>query len=89
MGEAWGPRHLRSVLGVALLALAAPMYVGIGLVAEDWVRWPAVLVWLGLLVLALRWFRGHPTRTLMVGAGAVVLWLVAVSFFDRVLGWTA
>lgn len=89
MERSWERRHLWAVLGVLLLALAAPFYFAIGLVAEDWVTVPAVLVWLVLLALAVWWFRAHPTRTLVVGAGAVVLWLVAVSLFDSVLGWTA
>ena len=59
--------------------LFAPLPGSIGL-------WAA---WLGLLVLAVRWWRAHPFRVLAVPFAAAVVWMAGVWLGPAVLGWTA
>ena len=85
----WGWRHASSFAGLLLLVAWLPFYAFVSLIAPEWVVVPALLVWLCLLVVLLRWFKPHPGRALCVGLSAVVLWYVAGYAFDALLGWTA
>jgi hypothetical protein len=49
---------------------------------------PSLVMWFGLLALAVRWFRSRPVLTFLVGVGAIALWNVVVLVGDA-LGWTA
>lgn len=86
---AWSARHLLALVGMVLLLGTLPFYLFISLIAPSWMVVPAVLVWCVGLVLALRWFRPRPARTLAVGVGAVVLWFLAGYVGEAVFGWTA
>jgi hypothetical protein len=83
---AWGLRHLSSGFGLLFLLIWLPFYAFVSLVAPSWAVVPSLLVWLGFLVLVIRWFRPHPVRAFLAGAGAIVLWHVAGLLLDA-LGW--
>ena len=84
----WGWRHVWSVGGLLLLASWFPFYAAISLVAPEWMVVPSLVVWFGLLAVAVRWFRSRPVHTFLVGVGAIVLWNVVVLVGDS-FGWTA
>lgn len=50
------------------------------------VLWAA---WLGLLALAVSWWRPHPFRVLAVPVAAAVVWMAGVWLGSVVLGWAA
>lgn len=73
---------------VAHLALAF-WYAATPLVAPAWAVAVLVLVWLALLVVAIRLLRRRPVLVPVVPLAAVVIWVAAVSAGDAWLGWTA
>jgi hypothetical protein len=85
----WHWRHVWSVLGVLALLAWLPFYAFISLIAPSWVVVPAMAVWLGFLVLAVRWFKPYPLRVLAIGLGAVALWYVVGFLGEVAFGWTA
>lgn len=76
-------------VGMGTLAVCFVLYAA----SAAFAPWPAVaalmLVWVGWLVLAARWWTPHPTRLPWVGAAAVAAWFVLIALGARFLGWSA
>jgi len=76
-------------IGTALLLVALPFYMASGLMAPAWAIVVLLLVWLTLFVLAVRWFRSHPLRVLLLPVVAMAVWFAAMYAGELLLGWTA
>ena len=63
------------LIGASLLA--APWYVVLGL----------ALVWVGVLVVALRWWTPHPRRLPWLPVGLAVLWFATVAGGAALFDW--
>jgi len=64
-------------------------YGASGLVAPPWAVLVLLVVWLGLLVLAIVALRRRPAWALAVPVAAVAIWFAAISAGDAWLNWTA
>ena len=60
-----------------------------GLVVPTWAVGVLLVIWVGLLLVAISLVRTRPAWTLLVPVGAVALWVAIVSAGDAWLGWTA
>ena len=69
------------------LATTFFLYAASGLVAPWWATVVLLLVWVGLLVLAIRWWTPHPTWLVWLAAGSAVLWFVVLVGGARFLDW--
>ncbi|HJR39834.1 MAG TPA: hypothetical protein VJ819_15740 [Nocardioidaceae bacterium] len=76
-------------LGTVLLVGLLPFYLASGLVAPAWAIIVLLLIWAGLFVLALRWFRRHPFRVIALPVLAAAIWFGALTAGEALLGWTA
>jgi hypothetical protein len=56
-------------------------------IAPWWVTTLFVLLWLVLLVMAVRWFVPHPGRLPWLALFAFVVWFPTIFFGTRNLGW--
>jgi hypothetical protein len=81
--------YLVAGLGVLLLVAELPFALASGLVAPPWAVVLLVLLWCVLFVAAIRWFRRHPGRVLLLPVLGAVVWFGALTFGEQVLGWTA
>ena len=70
------------------MLVAFPFYAASGLMAPLWAIVVLLLVWLGLFVLAIYWFRAHPMRVLALPVVAVVIWFATMYAGEQYLGWT-
>jgi hypothetical protein len=76
-------------IGIAGLVVVLWFYGFISLVAPWWMVPVMLVVWVGLLVLSLGWFRRHPYIVLTMPVVAVAIWVAVVSAGAHWLGWTA
>lgn len=74
--------------GVALLGLSV-FYFAAGLVAPLWAIVVFWVIWLGLAVLGVIWFRRHPLRVVLLPIIAAVVFFGGISLGEAFLGWTA
>jgi hypothetical protein len=65
------------------------LYVISGLAVPVWAVGVLLVIWVGLLAVAIALLRTRPPWTLVVPVGAVAIWLAVVSAGDAWLGWTA
>jgi len=65
------------------------LYVVSGLAVPAWAVGVLLVIWVGLLAVAIALFRTRPPWTLVVPVAAVVIWVAVVSAGDAWLGWTA
>ncbi len=79
------------VAGVAMAALAVIgfFYLASGLVAPLWAVVGLMIIWVGLVVVGIRWFRSHPWRVPALPVVAVLVWWGVLTLGERLLGWTA
>lgn len=75
-------------VGMGLLVSCLFLYVASAIFAPWWAVVLFVLVWLGFLVLGLRWWTPHPTWLPWLGGAAAVTWFVAIAAGARFLGWS-
>lgn len=64
-------------------------YAASGLLAPLWAVIALLVIWTGLLVLAIVLLRRRPAWTLLVPAVAVLIWFATISAGDAWLNWTA
>lgn len=84
------PNLVAGVIGLGLhLATGAFPYAVSGLVAPLGGTVVLGLVWVALLVVAIRLFRARNPFVLLVAPASVAAWLAIVSLGGAVLGWTA
>lgn len=76
-------------LGTVLLVVLLPFYLASGLMAPAWAIIVLLFIWVGLFVLALRWFRQHPFRVIALPVLAAALWFGTLYAGEALLGWTA
>jgi hypothetical protein len=76
-------------VAAALLLATAPFFVAGGLLAPLWAVIILCAVWVGLVGLAVRWFRRHPLRVLPLPVVAAAVWVGGLSLGEALLGWTA
>jgi uncharacterized membrane protein len=89
-----GPDHVivaRVVAGVGVVLLLAtlPLYLASGLLAPLWAIIGLMLVWVGLLVLAVRWLRRRPFWVIGLPVLAAMVWFAVLTVGEQLLGWTA
>jgi hypothetical protein len=72
---------------VAHLALLF-WYVASGLVAPGWAVLMLLLIWVALVVLAIRWRRRRPLLVPLVPVAGFVIWIGVISAGEAWLGWT-
>ncbi|GAA1431304.1 hypothetical protein GCM10009616_18070 [Microlunatus lacustris] len=84
-----GARHVVAAVAVLALLVQAPFFFSAGLVAPAWAVVVLVLAWIGLVVLAVTWFRRRPWWVVPLPVLAVALWLGGTSAGEAWLGWTA
>src|SRR4051812_14257500 len=76
-------------LGLAGLLAALPFYAASGLLAPGWAVVLLLLVWLALLVLAIRLlYRRQPVWVPVIAVVAWLIWFGALSAGEAWLGWT-
>jgi len=76
-------------LGLAGLLAALPFYAASGLLAPGWAVVLLLLVWLVLLVLAIRsLYRRQPLWVPVIAVVAWLIWFGALSAGEAWLGWT-
>lgn len=76
-------------LAMALMAPIGFIYLTSGLVAPLWAVIVLVIIWMGLVIVGIAWFRPHPLRLLALPVVAVLVWLLVITAGERLLGWTA
>jgi hypothetical protein len=74
-------------VGIGGLACALFLDLGTASIAPWWVTGLFVVLWLVLLVIALRWFAPHPRRVPWLPLLAFVVWLPTILLGTRHLGW--
>ncbi|KGN42576.1 hypothetical protein [Knoellia aerolata] len=81
----------RAAASVGVLGLVAvlPFYVSSGLAAPLWAIILLLLLWAALAVCAVRWFTRRPWVVLVLPVVAVVVWLLALTLGEQLLGWQA
>jgi uncharacterized membrane protein YqgA involved in biofilm formation len=79
------------VAGVSMAALVVIgfFYFASGLMAPLWAVVGLMIIWVGLMVLGIRWFRSHPWRLPALPVIAVLVWWGVLTLGERLLGWTA
>jgi hypothetical protein len=65
------------------------LYVISGLVMPVWAVGVLLVIWAGLLAVAIALLRSRPPWTVVIPVGALAIWLAVVSAGDAWLGWTA
>ncbi|WP_020573262.1 hypothetical protein [Actinopolymorpha alba] len=75
--------------GLAGLLPLLLLYAASGLVAPLWAVCGLVVVWVVLVVFALRWFRRRPWAVLAMPFAGVAVWLALLQVGESFLGWTA
>jgi hypothetical protein len=83
------PGYIAAGLAMAAMAVIGFFYLSSGLVAPLWAVIGLLVVWVGLVVVGIAWFRRHPLRVLMLPVIAVVVWFAVLTLGERLLGWTA
>jgi hypothetical protein len=76
-------------LGLAGHALMLCWYAVSGLVVPAWALLALFVVWMLLLVVAIRLLRSRPALVPVAPVAAALIWLGMVSAGDAWLGWTA
>ncbi|SNT49591.1 hypothetical protein SAMN05421812_107225 [Asanoa hainanensis] len=76
-------------VGIVAHVVVLFFYVVSGLVMPAWAVGVLVVIWAGLLAVAIALLRTRPPWTLVVPLVAVVVWFAVVSAGDAWLGWTA
>jgi hypothetical protein len=74
---------------MAGMACVGFLYLASGLVAPAWAVVLLCLVWVGLLVLGVRWFMTRPLRVLALPFVAAALWFGLLTAGALLFGWTA
>jgi hypothetical protein len=74
---------------MAAMVVIGFFYLSSGLVAPLWAVIALLIIWAGLVVVGILWFRRHPLRVLMLPVIAVVVWFTVITLGERLLGWTA
>ena len=76
---------------VGMIGIAAVLFLyGVsGLVAPWWGVLVLFLMWIGLFVLATRWWTRHPRWVAVLPLAALAIWFAVVSAGGAWLGWTA
>lgn len=82
-------RYVVAGLGMAGLAVIGFFYLASGLVAPLWAVVVLMVIWIGLVVVGIVWFRPHPLRVLVLPVAAAAIWWTVITLGDRLLGWTA
>jgi hypothetical protein len=65
------------------------LYVISGLVMPVWAVGVLLVIWAGLLAVAIALLRSRPPWTMVIPVGALAIWLAVVSAGEAWLGWTA
>jgi hypothetical protein len=76
-------------IGLAGHVVVLYLYVISGLAVPAWALGVLLVIWVGLLLLAIFLLRARLARALLVPVGAVTIWIAVVSAGDAWLGWTA
>jgi hypothetical protein len=76
-------------IGIVGHVVVLYLYAISGLAVPVWALGVLLVIWVGLLLLAISLLRTRPAWTLLVPVGAVAIWLAVVSAGDAWLGWTA
>lgn len=76
-------------VGMVGMACALFLYAFSGLLAPWYAVVALLAVWLGLFVLALRWWTRHPRRVPLLALAAIGLWFAVLNAGGAWLGWTA
>jgi hypothetical protein len=76
-------------LGLIAHLATLVVYAASGLLAPGWAVVTLLLVWLALLVIAIRLLRKRPAFVPLVPVGAGLIWLGALTAGENWLGWTA
>lgn len=74
-------------VGIGGMACVLFLDLATATVAPWWVTALFLLLWVVLLVLALRWFVPHPGRVAVLPVLAFAAWLPTVAWGTRQLGW--
>ena len=82
-------RQSGSWIGVAGLVCLLWLYVASALFAPWWGVALLVAIWLGMFILATRWFTRRPYAVLLLPVAGLALWVGIVSAGDAWFGWTA
>jgi hypothetical protein len=80
--------HVAAVAGMVLMLILLPFYLASGLLAPYWAVALLVMVWLGLFLLGVVWFRRHPFLVLLLPVVAVGVWLLVMIAGESLFGWT-
>jgi hypothetical protein len=83
------PGYVAAGLAMAALAVIGFFYLSSGLIAPLWAVIVLLVIWVGLVVLGVVWFRTHPWRVLALPVVAVAIWYAVITLGERLLGWTA
>jgi len=77
------------IIGIVLYLIVGYFYLFTGLMAP--VPWVAALwiVWVGGLMLIVRWRTRRPYAVLIIPFAAMGLWMLVLWLGDQLLGWTA
>lgn len=76
-------------VGIAAHVCILFFYVTSGLVAPAWAVAGLLVLWLVLLVVAIRLLRARPALALLVPVAAALIWFAVIASGGAWLGWTA
>jgi hypothetical protein len=65
------------------------LYAASGLLAPWYGVVLLLAIWVGLFVVATRWWTPHPRRTLLLPLVAIVVWFAVLYVGEAVFDWTA
>lgn len=83
------PGYIAAGLAMAAMVVIGFFYLSSGLVAPLWAVIGLLIIWAGLVVVGIVWFRRRPLRVLVLPVIAVVVWFTVITLGERLLGWTA
>ncbi|WP_144123911.1 hypothetical protein [Catellatospora sichuanensis] len=75
-------------LGILAQIVLLPFYLSSGLVAPLWGLILLMVIWTGLLVVAIRLWRTRPFLVPLVPVAALAVWFAVLSAGEAWLGWT-
>lgn len=82
-------RRVGAIIGLAGMAAIGLLYFVSGLLAPGWAVITLCALWVVMVVLCIRWFRGRPLLVLAMPFIAFAIWWLAMTLGDVFLGWTA
>jgi hypothetical protein len=83
------PGYIAAGLAMAAMAVIGLFYVSAGLVAPLWAVILLMIIWVGLVVIGVLWFRRRPFLVLLLPVIAVLVWFGVITLGEQLLGWTA